>query len=53
MEWQKGDIAFVDNVRIGHWRMNGEQGQRKMVQIQATHFNAEPYHPSRVKNVVG
>ncbi|TVP57927.1 MAG: hypothetical protein EA349_05380 [Halomonadaceae bacterium] len=51
MEWQKGDIAFVDNVRIGHWRMNGEQGERKLVQIQATNFNAEPYHPSRLEQV--
>ncbi|MDX1588630.1 MAG: TauD/TfdA family dioxygenase [Oleiphilaceae bacterium] len=52
MEWQKGDIAFVDNVRIGHWRMNGEQGERKLVQIQATNFNAEPYHPSKVEGAI-
>ncbi|QCF27658.1 TauD/TfdA family dioxygenase [Hydrocarboniclastica marina] len=45
MVWQKGDVAFVDNVRIGHWRMNGEQGNRKLVQIQATNFNAEDYLP--------
>lgn len=45
MVWQKGDVAFVDNVRIGHWRMNGEQGNRKLVQIQATNFNAEAYLP--------
>lgn len=51
MAWQKGDIALVDNVRIGHWRMNGEQGNRKLVQIQATAFNAEPYHPARLKQV--
>ncbi len=48
MEWQKGDIAFVDNVRIGHWRMNGEQGNRKLVQIQANTFDADPYHPVRL-----
>lgn len=48
MQWQKGDIAFVDNIRIGHWRMNGEQGNRKLVQIQATEFDADPYHPSRI-----
>lgn len=46
MAWQKGDIALVDNIRIGHWRMNGQQGNRKLVQIQATAFNAEPYHPA-------
>lgn len=49
MNWHKGDIALVDNVRIGHWRMNGEQGNRKLVQIQATAFNAEPWHPTRLK----
>ena len=48
MQWEKGDIAFVDNIRIGHWRMNGEQGNRKLVQIQATEFDADPYHPSRI-----
>lgn len=49
MAWQKGDIALVDNVRVGHWRMNGEQGNRKLVQIQATAFNAEPFHPARMR----
>lgn len=39
-EWQRGDIAFVDNIKIGHWRMNGEQGNRKIVQIQAEPFDA-------------
>ena len=43
MAWQKGDIALVDNIRIGHWRMNGEQGNRKLVQIQANAFNADLY----------
>lgn len=41
VNWQKGDLALIDNVRIGHWRMNGEQGQRKLVQIQVEAFNAE------------
>lgn len=41
MQWQKGDIAIVDNVKCGHWRMNGEQGDRKLIQIQANSFNAE------------
>jgi hypothetical protein len=41
VEWQKGDLALIDNVRIGHWRMNGEQGNRKLVQIQVEAFNAE------------
>lgn len=41
MKWEKGDIAIVDNVRCGHWRMNGDQGDRKIIQIQANSFNAE------------
>ena len=41
MQWQKGDVAIVDNVKCGHWRMNGEQGERKIIQIQANSFNAE------------
>ena len=41
VNWQKGDLALIDNVRIGHWRMNGEQGMRKLVQIQVEAFNAE------------
>lgn len=41
VNWQKGDLALIDNVRIGHWRMNGEQGNRKLVQIQVEAFNAE------------
>ncbi len=49
MAWEKGDIAFVDNIRIGHWRMNGEQGERKLVQIQATAFNAELHHPAYLR----
>ncbi|WP_353293212.1 TauD/TfdA family dioxygenase [Thalassolituus maritimus] len=36
MEWQKGDIALVDNVRMGHWRMDGIQGKRRLIQIQST-----------------
>jgi hypothetical protein len=47
MEWQRGDIAIVDNVRIGHWRMNGEQGARKLVQIQTRPFKADLYGPGR------
>ena len=43
MNWQKGDVAFVDNIRIGHWRMNGEQGNRKLVQIQAEPFDANQH----------
>lgn len=41
--WQKGDIALIDNIRIGHWRMNGVQGNRKLVQIQAEPFNANDH----------
>ena len=43
MNWQKGDIALVDNIKIGHWRMNGEQGNRKLVQIQANAFDANQF----------
>lgn len=43
VNWQKGDLALIDNVRMGHWRMNGEQGKRKLVQIQVESFNAEQY----------
>jgi alpha-ketoglutarate-dependent taurine dioxygenase len=39
--WQKGDMAVIDNVRMGHWRMNGTQGQRKLVQIQVETFDAD------------
>src|SRR5690606_42099233 len=35
--------ALVDNVRMGHWRMNGEQGKRRLVQIQVESFNAEDH----------
>jgi alpha-ketoglutarate-dependent taurine dioxygenase len=41
VQWQKGDVAVVDNVRMGHWRMNGKQGMRKLVQIQVETFDAE------------
>jgi len=42
--WQKGDVAIVDNVRMGHWRMNGKQGKRKLVQIQVETFDADTHH---------
>ncbi|MEY4516893.1 MAG: hypothetical protein RL180_1239 [Pseudomonadota bacterium] len=48
MNWHKGDIAFVDNIRIGHWRMNGEQGNRKLVQIQTDVFDANQHAADRV-----
>jgi alpha-ketoglutarate-dependent taurine dioxygenase len=41
--WQKDDIALIDNVRMGHWRMNGEQGNRRLMQIQVECFNAEEH----------
>lgn len=44
VQWQKGDVAIVDNVRMGHWRMNGKQGKRKLVQIQVESFDAD-LHP--------
>ncbi len=47
MEWQRGDIALIDNVRVGHFRMNGEQGTRKLVQIQTKPFDASRHHPAR------
>jgi len=43
MTWQRGDFALVDNMRMAHWRMNGVQGNRKLVQIQANAFNANHY----------
>lgn len=39
MAWQKGDVALIDNVRLGHWRMNGIQGNRQLIQVQANPFN--------------
>ncbi|OUS32619.1 hypothetical protein A9Q99_00045 [Gammaproteobacteria bacterium 45_16_T64] len=45
MQWEKGDVAIVDNVKCGHWRMNGKQGDRKIIQIQANHFNADDHRP--------
>ena len=41
LQWQKGDVALIDNIKIDHWRMNGKQGQRKLMQIQANAFNAD------------
>jgi len=41
LQWQKGDVALIDNIKIDHWRMNGKQGQRKLMQIQANVFNAD------------
>ncbi len=38
---KKGDVALIDNIKIAHWRMNGKQGQRKLMQIQANVFNAD------------
>ncbi|MEY4763517.1 MAG: hypothetical protein RI907_190 [Pseudomonadota bacterium] len=45
VKWQKGDVAVVDNVRMGHWRMNGKQGNRKLVQIQVESFDADLHPP--------
>ena len=44
LQWQKGDVAIVDNIKIAHWRMNGEQGNRKLIQIQANVFNADEHY---------
>ena len=44
LQWQKGDFAIVDNIKIAHWRMNGEQGNRKLIQIQANAFNADDHY---------
>jgi Taurine catabolism dioxygenase TauD, TfdA family len=40
MAWKRGDIAIIDNIRMAHWRMNGVQGQRKLVQVQLGNFDA-------------
>lgn len=44
LQWQKGDVAIVDNIKIAHWRMNGEQGNRNLIQILANVFNADEYY---------
>ena len=44
VQWEKGDIAIVDNIKIAHWRMNGEHGKHKLVQIQANIFHADQHH---------
>ncbi|MEN8991209.1 MULTISPECIES: TauD/TfdA family dioxygenase [unclassified Acinetobacter] len=44
LQWHKGDVAIVDNIKIAHWRMNGEQGNRKLIQIQANAFNADEHY---------
>ncbi|OTG84617.1 hypothetical protein B9T33_02215 [Acinetobacter sp. ANC 5054] len=44
LQWHKGDVAIVDNIKIAHWRMNGEQGNRKLIQIQANVFNADEHY---------
>lgn len=43
LQWQKGDFALVDNIKIAHWRMNGKQGNRKLIQIQTNVFDAQKY----------
>ena len=40
VEWQRGDVALVDNVRVGHWRMNGKRGPHRLMQLQLESFNA-------------
>ena len=44
LQWQKGDVAIVDNIKIAHWRMNGKQGNRKLIQIQANVFNTDEHY---------
>nr|WP_256732897.1 hypothetical protein [Acinetobacter sp. SwsAc2] len=34
---------MIDNIKIDHCRMNGKQGQRKLMQIQANVFNADQH----------
>lgn len=48
MAWQRGDIAIIDNIRMAHWRMNGVQGQRKLVQVQLGNFDANDFAPSEL-----
>ena len=43
LDWRQGDIALIDNIRIGHWRMNGEQGRRQLVQVQIDAFDASQH----------
>ncbi len=49
MDWRKGDIALIDNVRAGHWRMNGVQGQRKLMQVQLGMVDAATMLPETLK----
>jgi hypothetical protein len=53
LAWQKGDVAIIDNVRIGHWHMNGEQGERTLLQIQAQVFHADSHRPGKPAPVPG
>jgi hypothetical protein len=34
----------VDNIRIADWRMNGKQGNRKLIQIQTNAFNTDEHY---------
>lgn len=44
IQWQKGDITVVDNIRCAHWRMNGHADQpRKIFQLQAEPYRATDY----------
>ena len=38
LRWQKGDVILVDNLRVGHFRMNGSN-DRRLVQIQTESFS--------------
>jgi hypothetical protein len=35
---------------MGHWRMNGEQGNRQLVQIQVGSMNADEHRPAALAN---
>jgi len=43
MDWKQGDVALLDNVRMGHWRMDGVQGNRQLIQIQSAPIDVREF----------
>ena len=41
VQWQQGDIALVDNIKIAHWRINDGNESHNLLQIQANVFHAD------------
>lgn len=34
VQWQQGDIALVDNIKIAHWRINNGNENHNLLQIK-------------------